>query len=101
MYTRLEGECLMIEMKGDIDHHHASRIREEVKLMLSFHPVREVVMDFKDAGFMDSSAIGLVLGRYIDANEAGAGLKLINTGERVKKMLKLGGIYKLKGIVIE
>ena len=71
MFTRLEGECLIIGMKGDIDHHNASKIREEVKLMLSYHPVREMVMDFKDAGFMDSSAIGLVLGRYIDAKETG------------------------------
>lgn len=101
MFTRLEGECLIIEMKGDIDHHNASKIREEAKLMLSYHPVREMVMDFKDAGFMDSSAIGLVLGRYIDAKETGADLRLVNTCERVKKMLKLGGIYKLQGIEIE
>lgn len=66
MPVRIENQDGIITafIMGDIDHHSAKEIRETIDFSLESSLPEILVLDFKDVTFMDSSGIGLVMGRY-------------------------------------
>lgn len=91
---RLEqsGPVLVAYLSGEIDHHAAGRLREQIDArILSASPER-VVLDFGGVGFMDSSGIGLILGRYRLLQDTGGVLAVQGVSAQIAKMLRLSGI---------
>ena len=65
------GDILTVKLKSEIDHHIAAGVREQIdEKMYSLLP-RAIVFDLSEVNFMDSSGLGLVLGRYTKALELG------------------------------
>jgi len=86
---------LTVTLSGEIDHHSAKDIREAIdRLLVEAHP-KALVLDLSGIDFMDSSGLGLVLGRYRRAKETGTEMYLANTSDRVGKILKMAGVDKL------
>ena len=91
-----ENNRVIFKLVGDIDHHNAKAIREEIDgFTIENHP-RNLVLDFKGVEFMDSSGIGLVLGRYKLMAEIGGKLILENLPNHLRKVMKVAGIEKLE-----
>lgn len=86
---------LYIRLFGDIDHHSASEVREEIDRKIFFYRAKSVVMDLSKVEFMDSSGLGLILGRYAKACEINANFKVCNPNSRVEKILSLAGTGKI------
>ena len=59
-----EDKHLLFEMNEEVDHHTASRIKSRADFEIEKNMPRKVVFDFGDVSFMDSSGIGMVIGRY-------------------------------------
>ncbi len=59
-----EGEILIAEIIGEIDHHTARVLREEIDTKIIRTTPTVLVLDFEKVTFMDSSGIGLIMGRY-------------------------------------
>ena len=86
---------------GDIDHHNAKFIREKIDgFTMENHP-KILVLDFKGVEFMDSSGIGLVLGRYKLMSEIGGKLILENLPNHLRKVMRIAGIEKLEIQIVE
>ncbi len=86
-------------IKGDIDHHTVPEIRESIDdAILSKEGLSLLVLDFGDVSFMDSSGVGLVMGRYRIASARGITLRVDNLSERDFKVMKMSGIEKLAKI---
>ncbi len=92
------GEVVTAYLSGDIDHHSAKDMREAIDSAVELNMPTLLVLDFKDVSFMDSSGIGLVMGRYRNLLKTGAGLSIMNAPSNIAKMLKIGGIEKLAKI---
>lgn len=95
MGVKLKGNTLLIDMEGDIDHHMAALLREESDEVLNRSYVREVVFDFARTKFMDSSGIGLIMGRYRQAGYNDATVSLVNVSAGIDRMLEMSGLYKI------
>ena len=91
----LENDILTAFLRGDIDHHSAKIMREKLDFQIANIRPAVLVLDFKDVGFIDSSGIGLVLGRYKAMSAIGGEIKIENTSAYISRMLKLGGIDTL------
>ncbi len=89
------GDQLLIEIEGDIDHHSAKYIREEIDREIFASRCRVAVMELSKVDFMDSSGLGLILGRYTRMREIGGVLKLSNPSPQTIKILALAGADKL------
>ena len=88
-------ETLTAYLMGEIDHHAARRIREDIdEAALRAHPSM-LVLDFRDVTFMDSSGIGLVMGRYSLMQELGGDIAVENMPGHINKVMKLAGLDKL------
>ncbi len=91
-------DTLQIKIKGDIDHHSVKRIREAIdKKILSYKPIT-IYLELGGVDFMDSSGLGLILGRYALAKDIGARLILMRPTRRIKKILMLAGIERIMDI---
>ena len=90
-----EGDTLTACLCGELDHHTAAAIRQQIDAAaLSCRP-RLLQLDFAGISFMDSSGIGLIMGRYRLMQSMGGGLRLQGTGQRLERMIRLAGLDKL------
>ena len=86
-------------IKGEIDHHTVPDIRDAIDdAFVSVENIDALVLDFYDVTFMDSSGVGLVMGRYRLASSKGKSLKVNNLSKRDYMIMKMSGIEKLAEI---
>lgn len=90
-----ENECLFVRLFADIDHHSAAGIREEIDRELYRYRPKRLMIDAGGVGFMDSSGLGLILGRYTKAREIGCDFALYNPTAQIEKILRLAGTDKI------
>ena len=90
-----DGGILIVKPSGEIDHHSAKSLREEIDTALYLYRPSTVIIDLAGIGFMDSSGLGLILGRYTKAKELGGRLILANPAPSVERILNLAGTHKL------
>lgn len=91
----LSEDTMTAYLLGEIDHHTAREIREEIDDTATRSHPKELVLDFKDVTFMDSSGIGLIMGRYALMQELGGELHVTGQSAHIKKVMKLAGLDRL------
>ena len=92
---------LTVSLSGEIDHHTAKPIREQIDKQLYRHHPEETVLSLGGVSFMDSSGLGLILGRLSLCRHFGCRLRVIDADERARKIFALSGMERIEGLVIE
>lgn len=87
--------CLMVKLPEEVDHYQAGYICQEADRFLLRDEVCNVVFDFEETSFMDSSGIGIIMGRYKKISSIGGKVYAINVGRQVKRILDLSGMSSL------
>ena len=100
MSLRLETDMgvLTALLGGEIDHHTAKELREGIDHAASEQKPGKLVLDFREVTFMDSSGIGLVMGRYRILSKSGAELHITGASESIYKVMRLAGIERLASL---
>ena len=91
-------ELVTVYLSGELDHHNAKEVRERIDRSIESNTPKLLILDFKNVGFMDSSGIGLVMGRYKLMQVFGGVVKVVNTPSHIKKVMKLSGLGRLAEI---
>ena len=91
-------DALVVHVRGEIDHHSAVWVRSEIDARILKDKPKKTVIDLSGISFMDSSGIGLVMGRYRTLQKKGAKLNLTNLPPNIYKVMKLAGIERLANI---
>ena len=86
---------LNVKIRGDIDHHSVKKVRAQIDDAISSKRPHFVFLDLSSVDFMDSSGLGLILGRYSYAMDMGARLILYKPSKRIKKILEMAGIERI------
>ena len=95
----LEDKTLLVEiLSSELDHHVARDVREEVDTILMKKQIDYIIFDFQYVNFMDSSGIGVIIGRYKKIVNHGGRVYVINMTSRVKKLFNLSGMSKIINI---
>lgn len=84
-----------VRLSGDLDHHTAARIREELDQLIADPAVRRLVFDLSDLGFMDSSGIGMMIGRYKVMARRGGSVAVRSGGGQIDRLMELSGLYQI------
>lgn len=85
---------------GELDHAASDGIRRLIdRVITENQSVRHVIFDFSRLSFMDSSGIGVILGRYKRVVQRGGDVRICNASKAVERILAMSGIYSvvLKG----
>ena len=94
MDFQIIDNCLMIRLPEEIDHHEAGFICETADRYLLREDVRNVVFDFERTRFMDSSGIGIIMGRYRKISCFGGRVYAIHVDRQIERIFKLSGLNK-------
>ena len=90
---------LMVKMPSEIDHHQSSYISENADRFILRENVSNVVFDFEDTRFMDSSGIGIIMGRYKKIACFGGKVFAIHADHRIRRLLMISGLHKIVEIM--
>lgn len=99
LFLRSE-DTLTVILPKEIDHHLAKPIREKTDTELFIDSPKFLVLDFSGVSFMDSSGIGLILGRCALCEELGCRVRLRGLSSALMKLVKLSGIEKIKNLSV-
>ena len=91
----LINQCLVIKLNKELDHHSALVIREKTDKMIDRGTIKNIIFDFEGANFMDSSGIGVIMGRYKRVIFSGGKVAVTNVSDAIDRILKLSGLYKI------
>lgn len=95
-----EGPILTAHLHGEIDHHTARRIREEVDAALFRCKPSSLVLDFSGVPFMDSSGIGLILGRVDAVTAIGGVVRLSGLSPALWRIVRLAGLERIRSLTV-
>jgi stage II sporulation protein AA (anti-sigma F factor antagonist) len=88
-------DILIANLDGELDHHTSAVIREEIdKTVDAFHS-KHLIFNFEKVSFMDSSGIGVVMGRYNKITQLGGKLIITGCNEYIDRILDMAGIYTI------
>lgn len=93
MSTGAEG--LTVWLSGELDHHAAREMREQIDGAIQRSSAKTLWLDFSGITFMDSSGIGLIMGRYRLMLSRGGALFVVGASDRLLRVMKLAGLEKL------
>ena len=99
IFSRAAG-TLAAKIQCEIDHHTARRIRERIDERLISERPSILVLDFSGVTFMDSSGLGLILGRCERADVLGASVRLTGLSDTLYKLVHLCGIERVKNLSV-
>ena len=91
----MEKGCLVVYVPRELDHHQANRTRTETDLLIDTYHVRHLVFDFTETEFMDSSGIGVIIGRCKNLGYSGGDVSACHLNERVDKIFTVSGLKKI------
>lgn len=97
MQTKYEIEelGLAVWVPKELDHHHADVLRAEVELLIHIHHARNLVFDFEQTEFMDSSGIGVLIGRCRNLGYCNGVVYARNLNGRIEKIFNASGLGKI------
>ena len=96
---RSENGAAIAHLRGEIDHHTAKDLRSQLdKFIINMQP-ELLAIDFADITFMDSSGIGLIMGRCKLMKECGGILEVRNPQPYIRRVMKLSGIERIVKVI--
>jgi|SRR5690554_4993769 len=95
MDIRIYHDTLIVKIQGELDHHTAEEIRNKLDNELENNNIINILFDFSDLKFMDSSGIGVLMGRYkrISQRNGQAGVYQINP--QVRRVFEISGLLRI------
>ena len=89
------GTTLHVHIPKEVDHCITEELRDFLDRKVQTENIKVLEFDFQDTEFMDSSGIGLLMGRFKLMRALGGTVYIVNAGERIRKVLMLSGIHKI------
>lgn len=89
------GNSLIVKLKGELDHHSSENLRRKIDNYFFGNNLINMVMDLNELTFMDSSGIGLIMGRYRNVIENKGELFIACKNETINRILDMSGLLKL------
>lgn len=98
---KVVDERMIYRMPKEVDHHSAGQISGEIDRMIENYGIRTLVLDFTDTDFMDSSGIGLMIGRSRLIHFFQGEMRVCHLSQRLQKIFCASGLHKIISIEAE
>ncbi|MCH5155510.1 MAG: anti-sigma factor antagonist [Clostridiales bacterium] len=90
-----KADTLYVKLCGELDEHHSAYVRTTIDMLTDSDVVKRVYIDMSELNFMDSTGIGVLIGRYKRLKPRGIPIFIKSPQVAVDKVLKLSGIYEI------
>ena len=91
---KLEGTVLTVVLPQDVDHPVTDLVRRETDYIMNQNYIRKIVFDFAHTEFMDSSGVGLLMGRYRALGMRKGCIQAAGVSSHIDRLLHLSGLHR-------
>lgn len=100
MYLSVEKHKnnLLVQFKGELDHHTSEIVRHKIDQQYFDQKIKNIILDLRGLTFMDSSGIGLIMGRYKNCIEKKGNMAVVSDNAYVDKILRMSGLLKIVNV---
>lgn len=95
MDLQVRNGVLCIRLVGELDHHTANLLRERVNAVMEEEIVQHILLNLGNLSFMDSSGLGVILGRYKKIASLGGEMVVCSISPAVRRLFELSGMFKI------
>ncbi len=95
LYFKRKNKTIIILISGEIDHHTSIELRRQTESALTQMGGRNIIFGFEQVTFMDSSGIGMMIGRYKQLQALGGRIAIACANEKIAEIIQLSGLTKL------
>lgn len=93
--VKVDGAVMTAQIDGEIDHHSAKGVRDGIDRDLALSGATALMLDMSRVRFMDSSGLGLILGRFAKAQALGASFCVLDPSDSVRRVLDIAGAGRI------
>lgn len=93
--VNIRKNILLVSLSGELDHHTAKEVKSLIEEVVKNRGVKNLIFDFSNLTFMDSSGIGVIVGRYKLITSLGGRIAISGAKSNVNKLLHMSGINKI------
>ena len=86
---------VLVRLTGELDHSAAARLRGELDGLIAITGAKRLLLDLSGLDFMDSSGIGLIIGRYKKMARRGGVVAVVAANRRIDRLFDMAGLYQL------
>jgi stage II sporulation protein AA (anti-sigma F factor antagonist) len=90
-----KNNYLIARLEGELDHHSSESTREKIDKYISEKNLNKIILDLSKLTFMDSSGIGLVMGRYKKVTEKRGKMMIVGDNRNIERILNMSGLLKI------
>ena len=90
-----DGDRIIVRLAGELDHYCALSVRRELDALISDPRIRMLILDFTTLQFMDSSGIGVILGRYRQMRDRGGYVGVIHMNHHIRRIFHMSGMDRI------
>lgn len=91
----VENDILVVYLDGELDHHSAEEVREDIDNSIEMKNIKNLIFELSNMQFMDSSGIGVVIGRFKKIDKLGGKVGVVISNPHVDRIFQMAGIYKI------
>jgi len=92
------SSALIVRLKGELDHHTAETVRKKMEEAIEAGDIRHIVLSLKELSFMDSSGLGVILGRYKQITAKGGKMVVCDANPSVFRLFEMSGLFKILSV---
>ena len=89
------GNVLCVQLEGELDHHTASDLKDRLTKTIETENIRHIILNLEHLHFMDSSGLGVILGRYNQIKANDGEMIVCAISNTVEKMFSMSGLFKI------
>ncbi|MCG7406351.1 anti-sigma F factor antagonist [Paenibacillus sp. ACRRX] len=93
-----QRNVLITRLRGELDHHTSELVRIQLDEAIQRGQINHVVLSLKDLTFMDSSGLGVILGRYKLIKAKGGRMVVCDMNPAVSRLFELSGLFKIVSV---
>ncbi|MEQ2129214.1 anti-sigma F factor antagonist [Caldanaerobacter subterraneus] len=90
-----KDSTLVVKIEGELDHHEAERVKRAIDEEYEKKSCKNMIFDLKNLTFMDSSGIGVIIGRYKKVKNNGGKVAIVNANQHLKKVIEVSGLLRI------
>ena len=87
--------ALIVRLKGELDHHSADAVKSKIEQAIMRGDSLYIILNLKDLTFMDSSGLGIILGRYKQITGKGGKMVVCDVQPSVYRLFEMSGLFKI------
>ena len=97
--VQVQKKILFVDLSGELDQYTSPKVKNKLMIMIENNPIEHMVFNLKRLDFMDSSGIGIILGRYNQLKDKGGRVFVVGMNPVVSKVFHLSGLNQIITVI--